>query len=140
MSVYDEVQEALKLDVRSASGTDGLTFLDISKFPPGWQDIARIYWGAVTSLEGIVTRMYIKNGILKADAHAVDIYQNEAIKWLTQQMAKVSSLRCMLVPGKRAYRRKEHVGWPCISGDLFITYVNELAERESHEAESKEVV
>jgi hypothetical protein len=136
MTVYEEVQKALKTDICAI----GVSILidDLRELPVGWHRMGRIYLTAVWALDGNVSRLYIEKGILKADAHSDDPLKNEAIKWLTQQMAKVSSLSCMLVPGKRAYRRKEYEGWPCICGERFIVYANELAERGIRE-DGKEV-
>lgn len=138
MSVYDEVQKAIKLDIHYPEGRRELIKTDIELLPIGWQKMGLVYFTAVLALDGTIRRLYIEKGILKADAGSDDPITNEAIKWLTQQMAKVSSLSCMLVPGKRAFRRKEYEGWPCICGERFIVYANELAERGIRE-DGKEV-
>jgi hypothetical protein len=137
MTVYDEVQKAIKLDILDPEGAP-LCRVDIAQLPIGWRRMGEIYFEAVSALDGTVERLYIKDGLLKAVAYSDDPTKNEAIKWLTQQMLKVSSLSCMLVPGKRAFRRKEYEGWPCICGERFIVYANELAERGIRE-DGKEV-
>ena len=138
MSVYDEVQKALTLDILDPEGAP-LCRVDIAQLPTGWRRMGLVYFTAVLALDGKIERLYIDKGILKAVAYSDDPTKNEAIKWLTQQMAKVSSLSCMLVPGKRAYRRKEYEGWPCICGERFIVYANEFEERETNESEAKAV-
>jgi hypothetical protein len=141
MSVYDEVQKAIKLDIHYPEGRRELIKTDIELLPVGWQKMGLVYFTAVLALDGTIRRLYIDRGILKADAGSDDPITNEAIKWLTQQMAKVSSLSCIITPGKRAYRRKEYEGWPCIGGDRLIEYANEFdeKEREKNESEVKEV-
>jgi hypothetical protein len=137
MSVYDEVQKAIKLDIHPENKV--ISKEDLVQLPIGWQKMGLVYFTAVLALDGTIRQLYIEKGILKADAGSDDPITNEAIKWLTQQMAKVSSLSCMLVPGKRAFRRKEYNGWPCICGERFIVYANELSERERNEPEAEAV-
>jgi len=140
MSVYDEIQKAIKLDLRANSFTRTVMIDDLKELPAGWQRMGQIYYTAVLALDGKIERLYIEKGLLKAVAHSDDPIKNEAIKWLTQQMAKVSSLSCM-IEGRRAYRRKEYEGWPCIGGNSLIMYANEFEEkeREKNESEAKAV-
>ena len=137
MSVYDEVQKAIKLDIHPENRV--ISKEDLVQLPIGWQKMGEIYLTAVLALDGKIERLYIKDGLLKAVAYSDNPVCNEAIIWLTQQMLKVSSLSCMLVPGKRAFRRKEYEGWPCICGERFIVYANELSERERNEPEAEAV-
>src|SRR5574338_1083407 len=105
------------------------SFLDV--LPPGWRNHP---WSEMILEMGCVLhpfsvdRVWVEKGLLRFHGHSEmphNRHHNKLFDCVAQQIAKASSMVCM-VCGDKGFRKKTEIGWPCLCEPHYIEYVNFL--------------
>lgn len=127
-NIVEQVEQAKKLNLEWPFDEQQIT----NQLPSGWKKLALIIYNTAKKLDGKIIRMYYKMGVLKVEMVSDDEDMQIALNMLSSAIAMRSSLTCM-ISGVYGKRRKSYDGWPCLSGEIFIQYSNQLP----YEEESK---
>lgn len=128
MTTKEIVQKSFTIDV-TASNDEKLSPINVW-MPPGWVSIFTTFCSALDKLGGRIQRVHYSKGTLQVVAHWYkDPSLADAIAWLSQGLAKQSSMTCLVDPhGLLVRRRKAYEGWPPLSSNAFVEYANQLEE------------
>lgn len=114
-----------------------MDYTDISyaivESPVGWKSSIVQLRDGLSLFRISLSRIYYIKGILRVDIDPIFLgapNYNPA-KWMCESFSKHLSGVCMLVEKKRGERRKLISGWPTLSWEVYIQYLNGMDELEN---------
>jgi hypothetical protein len=127
MSIYDDVRAGLGFHLSAPITRESL----IQTVPRGWIPLADELLTYTEQHGGVLTHAYVERGRLVIIGHDIlDTGYN-----FTQRVAhgiSGESARRSMLTSERAVRRKHIVGWPCLTAQQYLDYLNEAAYREPY--------